>query len=149
MALAQTQITPPGTTPRPVLTELKLTPDRFRVRAKRGPHHKLSGGARISFMLSAATKVKLVVSAGGPGAGCVATVRGREVGGREAHACIPLSKALDWISVAGHVGHNRVEFVGALSKPDGHRIGSLRPGEYRMLAQAVGGSGAWTTFRII
>jgi len=127
----------PAATGSPVaISGLKLTPDHFRVRAKRGPHHVLSGGARISFVLSEAAEVHLVVAAP---PGCASEAKTAKI----ARACLPMTKIYGLFSVTGHAGRNTIFFSGKL------RQRPLRPGTYRVGATPVAGRGATATFTIL
>ncbi len=117
----------PASTPAPpAITALALKPNRFRVAAEHGAHHKLSGGAHLSFTLSAAASVRLAFEALGvgvkSGSHCLAKTRHRH--GRTCTLARPAGS----LAVAGHTGVNALAFTGKL---DGR---ALAAGSYRLLA---------------
>jgi hypothetical protein len=129
-------VTPtPTVRKRPVLSSLAIRPRRFRV-AGRAPR-----GARVSYVLSDAARVRLTVER---------AARGRRVGGacvrpsrgnRGRRACTRFVRVPGALRRRARSGANRTAFSGRIG---GRR---LRPGRYRLAALAANASGTSATRR--
>jgi hypothetical protein len=123
----------------PVLEGLKLVPARFRVGSAGGARNAKAGrlrtGTRIKFNLSQAARVTFTVHRRRPG---------RRSGGRcrAAKPGVRGRPCTRWVKVKGGT-FAREGAVGANSLRWGGRIGrrALRPGRYRLTAQARTGDG--------
>ena len=123
---------------RPSISDLTLTPDSFRVRARIGPHHRLSGGTRISFTLSAAGTVHLGISRR------VSQCNGeRATNVRGAAVCIHLITGFPLTTLNGHAGHNNFDFSGVAHKRP------LAPGRYKLGAVLEQGNRTGAEFTIL
>jgi hypothetical protein len=124
------------------LTDLALTPARFRA-ARRGGTLAASGsGAALRFGLSAAGTVRLQVERAVPGTRvggrCLARARGRR--GRACSRYIAVGRPVTRDAAAGTTS---LTFTG--------RVGgkALAPGRYRLTASAPSGSPRSVTFQIL
>lgn len=124
---------------RPSVSDLKLAPDRFRVQAPSGPHHKLTGGTRVSFTLSVAGTVRLGVVMHPP------TVCGKPVtGARSSATCLIYDSGVwTFATVEGKPGTNSVFFSGKI------RQRLLAPGKHKLDAFVNGGRKAQAEFTIL
>jgi subtilisin-like proprotein convertase family protein len=123
---------PPASPPPPApprITRLALLPPRFRVQSR--THHKLTGGAKISFTISAAASVRLTVEALTTGVRSGSRCLTR-TGHRHGGPCTLVRPLPGAIADAAHAGANSLPFTGRL---DGR---PLPAGRYRLTATIVG-----------
>jgi hypothetical protein len=122
-----TATTPPSRA-KPVLSRLKVSPNRFR---RASSPSKIAGsraGTRITFTLSEAATVKLTFTRAEPGRSVAKTCRKPTRSNRTKRPCTR-SVTVGSFTVRGQAGRNAVAFTGTL--PHGKR---LAPGSYTLTA---------------